>query len=227
MVRHALLLCVIPLTLSAQIARDSVISTSVTRTARLAPDRASLFLSVEGTAETAREAVARADAKVTTVRDALSRVPAGSEVGPAVSFSVGPTQTMRGFPSPPVAPSYSARAAVRLHVARLSTLAITVAAALDAGAAQVTMPVFESSQADSVRRAIIAEAISSARRDAEAIAVGLGGRLGALVDVTTSGSDRGPPVPNVFGFDGGYSGPSIAPDVVITVTLTVRYRLVR
>jgi uncharacterized protein len=227
MLRTAVLLCVIPLTLQAQTARDSVISVTVSRTARIVPDRATLFLSVDGTAETAKDAVARAETKLASVRDALARVPAGSEIGQALSFSVGPAQTMRSFPSPPVAPSYSARTALRLHVTRLSTLATTVAAALDAGAAQVTLPVFESSQADSVRRAVVAEAMPSARREAEAIATSLGGRIGALVEITTSGVDRFQSPQNIFAYDNGYSGPSMAPEVTVAVTLTARYRLVR
>ncbi|MCU0633613.1 MAG: SIMPL domain-containing protein [Gemmatimonadaceae bacterium] len=227
MVRRTLLLLSVPLLLEAQATRDSVVSTTVTRTVRVAPDRATLFVGIDGTAETAREAVARAEAKVAQVRDALTRAGAGVELGPAVTVSVGPSPNMRGFPSPSVASSYSARVAMRLTVTRLTALATSVAAALDAGAAQGSYPAFESSQADSVRRAVAAEALPIARRELEAVAAGLGGQLGALLEVSTSTMDRSPGVGTMIAFDGSFGGPTIPPDVAFTVNITVRYRLVR
>jgi uncharacterized protein len=192
------------------------------------PDRATFFVSVDGTAEVAKDAVARAETKVAAVRDALSRTNSGAEIGPAVSYSVGPSQSMRYFPQAAVGPSFTARVAIRVQVTRLATLATTIATALDAGAAQSTPPVFESSQADSVRRAAIADAMPAARREAEAVAASLGGRLGALVDVSTSGADRVlQGKQSVFAFDMGYAGMGVAPDVVVNLTTTARFRIVR
>lgn len=180
MIARYLALLLVPASLQGQVTRDSVITVNTMRSVRVSADRASLFVSVEGTAETAREAVSRAEAKLAAVTAALRSVRDGVEIGAPVTFSVGSTMSVRGYPGPAAAPSLTARSAIRVQVSRLSQLAPAVAAAIDAGAAGASTITFESTAADSVRRVFVVEALADARREAEAIAAGLGGRVGAL-----------------------------------------------
>lgn len=227
MLARLLALVLVPVAIQAQVMRDSIITVNTARSFRVSADRASLFVSVEGTAETAREAVSRAEAKLAAVTAALRGARDGVEMGAPVTFSVGPTMSARGFPGAPAAPSLTARAAIRVQVTRLSYLAPAVSAALDAGAAGASSVVFESTSADSTRRAVVVEALTDARKEAEAIAASLGGRVGALVDVSTSGGDRGFQGPTVFAFDGGFGQQGFAPEVLLNVTVIMRFRLIR
>lgn len=226
MTRRWLLPMLFPALLAAQTTRDSVVTASATRTARLPADRASLLVSVEGTAETAREAVARAEVKAATVSEALRRISGGSEVGRPMAFSVAPPPTMRSFPSAPTGPSFTAKIAIRLVIANLGQMPTLLATALDAGATTTSTAAFEASAADSVRRKLTADALTAARADAQAIAANLGGQLGAVVDAGTSAPFSNI-VPSMFFPVESFSQQTAAPEVTITVTANVRYRLVK
>ncbi len=226
MMQRWLLPMLFPVLLAAQSTRDSVVTASATRTVRLPADRASLLVSIEGTAETAREAVARAEAKAATVSEALRRIGGGGEVGRPMAFSVASTPTMRSFPSAPTGPSFTAKIAIRLVIADLNQMPALLAAALDAGATTTSTAAFESSSADSARRKLAREALTAAHADVQAIAASLGGRLGALVDAGTS-SPFSNTMPSMFFAVESYSQQTTAPEVTFTVTANVRYRLVK
>lgn len=226
MTRRWLLPMLFPALLAAQATRDSVVTASATRTARLPADRASLLVSVEGTAETAREAVARAETKAAAVSEAMRRISSGSEIGRPMAFSVAPTPTMRSFPSAPTGPSFTAKIAIRLVISNLSQMPALLATALDAGASTTSTTAFETSAADSVRRKLAADALTAARNYVQAIAAGLGGHLGALVDAGTS-TPFSNTVPSMFFPVESFSQQTTAPEVTFTVTANVRYRLVK
>lgn len=211
----------------AQPTRDSVLTVSATRVVRLVPDHATLFVTVEGTAETSADALARADGKLVQVLAALRALGDGVRIATPIAFSVAPTPNSRGFPGAPVAATITARTAVRVTVMRMTLLARTFAAASDAGAASAGSLTFESTAADSARLAEVAAAIVSARDEAMAMATGLGGRLGGLVEISSSSMDRGYGQPATLPFEGGMSFPPLAPEVMFHVTVTARFRLVR
>ena len=215
----------LPLPLAAQ-ARDSIISVSSTRTSRIAPDRASFYLIVEGTAETTADALARVDAKLKTVTDALKTFGSRVTLDPPVAYGVGPTPS-NGYPPPPPSMATNvARSIIRVQMTRPEQVAHVIAAAITAGASSSSSLTFESTVADSVRRARIGEALNAARLDAEALAGSLGGRLGALVSVNAT-APLGFQAPITLSFDNRFGQPSQAPDIVINSNVTVQYRIVR
>jgi uncharacterized protein YggE len=220
-------LLLLPLPLAGQTLRDSIITVSATRTSRVAPDRATFYVIVEGTAETPADAVARVETKLKVVSDAMKALGSRVVLEPPMAYGVGPTPSQPGFPMPASPPTNLARSVLRVQLNRPDQIANVVAAAIAAGAASSSTLTFESSVADSVRRAKISEALSVARQDAEAIASSLGARLGSLVSVTTSGQNFNFQGQSTLNFDNRFGIQAPAPDVTITTNVSVQYRLVR
>ena len=222
-----LALFLVPAALEAQVVRDSIITVQSSRPSRVTPDRAAFYVVVEGTAETAVDAVARVETKLKGVVDALKNLGARVEADRPIAYTVGATPAPNGYPGVAAPASNIARSVIRVQLNRADQVANVIAAALTAGAASTSTLTFESSQADSIRRAKIGEALSIARQDAEAIASALGGHLGALVDVSST-ANFGFQQPPTLNFDNRFGGSqTIAPEVSITTTVTMRYRLVR
>ncbi len=217
----------LPLQLSAQIVRDSLITVTATRTSRVAPDRASLYLIVEGTAETATDAVARVDTKLKVVLEALKALAPRVTLDPPVAYGVGPSPAPIGYPGASTPPTSLARSVIRVQLSRPEQTASVIAAAISAGAASSSSLTFESSVADSVRRARIGDALGVARMDAEAIASSLGARLGTLVYVTTTGGPFGFQPPSALNFDTRFGQQASPPEITVTTTVTVQYHLIR
>src|SRR5262245_34322015 len=107
--RFLLLAAAFPWPLLAQAPRDSVVSVSASRITRIAPDRASLYVIVEGTAETAADAITRAETKLKAVTDALKAFGPRVRLDPPVSFGVGPTPNLSGYPGQASPPTNIAR----------------------------------------------------------------------------------------------------------------------
>ena len=226
--RHALLFALaLPWPVLAQAPRDSVVSVSATRITRIAADRASLYLIVEGTAETANDAIARVETKGKAVMEALKGFGPRVRVDPPVSYGVGPTPNTNGYPGAASAPTNIARSVVRVQLDRLDQVASVVAAAIGAGAATSSSLTFESSVADSLRRSRITEVIGAARLDAETVAASMGARLGTLVSVTIAGNPFGFQGTPSLTFDNRFGQQNQVPEVQITTTATVQFRLAR
>lgn len=202
---------------------------TVTRATRVVPERTSFLAIIEATSESPTEAVQRAQRKVEAVIDA-ARPFAGRGPAPvAVPYGVSPAANINGFPGSTAQTPYVARYAVRLPTVAVGDAPRLGAAVIAAGASATTPPSFEAvTGSDSVRRSQFADAVAQARRDAEALAAALGGRLGAPVEVTTNAGQNTGRVGNEFiyfarvGFE---NGPSQFPEVPVTTTVTVRYRL--
>jgi len=205
--------------------RDSVITLSASRSSRVAPDRASLFVTIEGVAETTADALTRAESKRDAVIKALQALGSAVELTPPVPYSVGPTPTQRGFPSAP-SNSMTAKIAFRVNVKQIDRLARVLATATDAGAASTGPVMYESTLADSLRRLETDAAIAGLRRDAEAIAKSLGGRIASLMDISATNPDRIFPQMSMLPSE-SFGQQTMAPEVPITVNLTMRFKLTR
>lgn len=222
-----IVLAVLPLHLSAQTSRDSIISVSATRSSRVISDRASFYLIIEGTAELPSDAITRVDTKLKAVTTALKALGPRVTLDPPIAYAVGPSPAPNGYPGNANPPTNVARSVIRVQLNRVDQVAQVVATAISAGASNSSSLAFESSVVDSVRRVRITEAIDVARADAEAIAHSLGGRLGALVSVNTSGGPIGFSPPPALVFDNRFVGQSAAPEITVNGSATVQYRVVR
>ena len=207
---------------------DPRVVVSVTRTARITPDRATVYLLVEGSGETPADAAQRAGQKLQAVTAALRQSGTAIESATAFPYGVSPAPNLNGYPGAATQTSFVARFALRVHLTKLEQILSLTATAISAGAGSASAPVFEASAADSARRTRFAEALAAARQDAETLAGSLGGRLGALIEVSSSGSlgqgISSPYISFMNRYDMG--GQTQTPDVQVSASVTVRYRFI-
>jgi uncharacterized protein YggE len=208
-------------------AEPRIVSTA-TRTTRIAPDKVTLYLMIEGSGESPAEASQRASQKVQAVTAAVQQFANGRDAISTVPYGVSPAQNLPGYPGSSSQTSFIARYILRVQPSRVDQTTSLAAAATSAGASASSPPLFEAGSADSVRRLRYAEALSQARRDAEAIAAALGGHLGAVIEVSSTGGFN-------QGANSGYvnfmnrfefAGPMQSPEVLVSATVTVRYRFI-
>jgi uncharacterized protein YggE len=201
---------------------------TATRTTRIAPDRFVLYVTVEGSGETPAEAAKRGAQKLQAVTAALQPF-SGREAIVSVPYGVSPAPNINGFPGSSAQTSYLARYVLRVQPGRVDQITPLAVAAIAAGASSASPPTFEATGADSARRQRYGEALTQARRDAEALAAALGGRLGAVIEVSSNNITPGFSSSNGYiSFMSGYEfrGPVPPPDVVVSATVTVRYRFI-
>lgn len=150
---------------------------------QVAADEASIMIAVETRAATAAAAGSDNARVITAVREALLRsgVPASaiSTLGYAVQAD------MRFTPEGPTQDGYMASNMLRVRTRRLDRVGAIVDTALAAGATRINSLEYTATNTADARRRALAEAIAEARRDAEAMAAAAGGRLGALVELST------------------------------------------
>ena len=186
-----------------------------------------MYVTVESNGESPGDATQRANTKLQAVMTAIRSLVTGNDAVATMPYGVTLAPNINGFPGS--APgSYLARHVVRVQPRGVDQISAIASAAIAAGAGGTSPPVFESSATDSIRRAKYAEALAQARRDAEALAAALGGKLGAVIEVTSAGNlnqaNSNQFVSFLNRYD--YTGPTPAPDVLVTATVTVRYHFI-
>jgi uncharacterized protein YggE len=145
-----------------------------------------------------------------------------------VPIGVTPTGSINPYQPSGVPTTYTARFVVRVQSARMDQVAGLAAALVTAGATSAVASQFEYSAADSVRRILYASALDQARRDAEALASALGGRLGQVLEATSNAPSVVPSGPPYVALSSSINvgGATPSPDVTVTATASVRYRFV-
>ena len=234
---HALLLSAAvacsPLSLAAQAATPSSegipeIETVGSGERRVAPDRATVTLIVETRAPSAAVAASNNARAVAAVRDTLRTLGLESATSMA-SYNVGPNYDAPGPDRRPERLGYVARSVVRVRLTQIDQVGRVIDAGLARGSTGVEGVLFEASTAEEARRAAMADAARAAQRDADALARSLGGTVGALLGVSTTGS-MDPRRMNVnlrgaIGYAGG--GTEVTPgEIVIAAGVVTRWRFV-
>ncbi len=157
--------------------------------ASISPDRATVFVGVQTRATTVGPAAAENARRQRAILDTLKALGLGSDQLSTLNYSVTPE--MQYSPNqPPRVTGYVVRNTVRASLRRIDEVGKVIDAALAKGSNEISSLQFSSSKADSVRRVAMAEAVTSARADAEAIARAAGGSLGQLLEATTSAFPR-------------------------------------
>jgi hypothetical protein len=163
----------------------------------IAPDRATVLISVESRAASAATAASENSSKMKAVLEALRRAGlAQSEITTAV-YTVGQDpRSMRVPPGTPGVPTmpieFLARNGVRANVRRTEDVGKVIDAALAAGATSISSVQFSSPSTDEARRQAITLAVSQAQKDAAALARAAGGSLGRLLTMSSTGLGPSP-----------------------------------
>lgn len=151
---------------------------------QVAADEASVMIAVESRADMAAAAGSENARVMAAVREALLRSGVPANAITTLGYSIQPN--MRHSREGSTQEGYVASNMLRVRTRRLDQVGKIIDAALAAGATRINSLAFTASNTEEARRRALAEAISQARSDAEAMAAAAGGSLGSLVELSTS-----------------------------------------
>jgi uncharacterized protein YggE len=159
---------------------------------KVTPDRATVHVGMYTTAATAAAAAAENNRKQTAIIDAIRALGIPAQQITTMNYNVHPEmrhdpQPRGGVSTPPKVVGYVVTNTVRVELRRIDQVGPVIDAALAKGSNQIHGVEFSASTADSARRDALAEAVARARADAEVMARAAGGRIGGLLELSTSG----------------------------------------
>ena len=155
------------------------------------PDRATFTFGVDTRAQTAKQALADADAAIERVVDAVKGAGVAGRDVQTQQVSLYPQTSSDGRHIE----GYAANASITVRVGNLDQAGAIVDTAVAAGASSVYGPSLERSDADELRNQALADALADARTKAEALAEAAEGSLGQVISVTENGGSVVPPLP--------------------------------
>jgi len=151
----------------------------------IAADRATLEVAVQTHAPTADQA-GRDNARIQrAVVGALRRAGVDSARITTTEYTVSMNMVPNGRDKPMKQDGYIANNRIGVEVHRLDQIGAYIDAALGAGATHIDDVSFTSTAEREARRAVLAQAVTNARGEAEAMARAASGTLGRLVEVST------------------------------------------
>jgi uncharacterized protein len=194
---------------------------------RVAPDRATIQISVQTRAPTAAAAATENALKQKAIFDALHALGLESDQLSTVNYNVFPEQRYEPNKEPVVI-GYNVTNTLLVDVKKLSQVGPVIDAALSKGANMITSLQFYASNTEDARRTAIATAVRKARLDAEAAAAAAGGSVGALLEVSIGAYYAPPPRPMVMArASGGEADTPINPgEQTLSVDVNTRWRFV-
>jgi len=187
----------------------------------LAPDYAEVDLGVEAQAESVDEATSDMSRRLDALADTLASMGFPPDSFPSTAFGVAP---MYDYDRGRELVGYSASVSVTIRTADLDGLGKLISAALAAGASSVGNIRFLSTESESARYDVLAQAFRQARREAETLAAASGHTLGRLMSITTE--PRRQAYGAVMLDEVVVTGTAVlAQQVVVSASVTGRWRL--
>jgi hypothetical protein len=162
------------------------IITSGTGETQVTPDRARIDIAVETRGATAAAAAAE-NARISTV--VLTRIRGVGLTDQQLStwgYNVRPEYDYNRTDGRPRIIGYMARNTVRADVRRIDQVGQVIDAAISGGANNIGALDFYSSNLEMARQRALAQAVERARSDAQVMAAAAGGRLGPLLELSSS-----------------------------------------
>lgn len=159
--------------------------------AKVTPDRVSVLVNVQTRATTAAAAASENARRTRSVLDALARLGLTKDQLSTEGYSAYPEMRYDRDGGSPQVTGYVVTNSVRAESKRIDQAGPIIDTALAAGANVIGSLSFYAESIEAPRRQAIAEAVASARADAEAMARAAGGHLGSLLELST----QGPTVP--------------------------------
>lgn len=206
----------------------SEISTSGRGEIRVAPDRATVLITVETHASSAGAASSSNSEITNSTIKAVRAAAAPQDTVTTESYMVAPDY-QKGKPS-----GFQSRNTIRLKLHDISRVGAVIDAALAAGATQIPQVQFSSSAVLTARRQAIKIALNEARLDAEALAEAAGGTVGRLLSLSSGGSSGvaygrvdNVVVTGMAAREAGYVPPPMIPnDVVVSAIVNTKWEFV-
>lgn len=168
----------------------AAIVTSATGEAKLTPDRATIYVGVQSRGTSAAAAARDNAQRQRAVIDAVIALGVTRQQISTENYNVSPETRFDQNTQKSSVTGYVVSNVVRVELQRLDRVASVIDAALANGANQINSLDFYASNSDAARRQALADAITTARADAEAMARAAGGALGPLLEL--SSGDMGP-----------------------------------
>lgn len=225
-----MLFSAVPVVAAQNIVSPPQIVTTGNGEARVSPDRATIMIGVQSRASTAAAAGADNARRQKAVIDTLKALGVPADRITTVGYNVWPeTQPTSATDPRPRVTAYNVTNTVRAEVRRIDDVGKLIDAALAKGANEISSLQFESSKADSVRRAALAMAVADAKADADALARAAGGSLGELLEISTTST---PVRPIMYDARMQMSAKAAVPTPIepgeqtITASVTVRWRFI-
>jgi uncharacterized protein YggE len=159
--------------------------TSAVGEAIVVPDRAVVTFAVETRAQTANGAATANARRQQSVLGAIRAKGIAQEDIRTTSYQVQADERWENNQRRIV--GYIARNAVEVQIEKIDQAGSVIDTALAAGANVIGRLQFTSSRIEEVRREALADAVTKARGDAEAMARAAGGSLGDVIELTTAG----------------------------------------
>lgn len=193
--------------------------------AKVAPDRATIQISVQTRAVTAAAAATENATKVQAVLSALRSLGMTNDQLSTMNYNVQPDYVHREGREPAIT-GYNVTNTILADVRQLNQVGRVIDAALSRGANMMTSLQFYASNTEGARRTAIAGAIAKARADAEAAASAAGGSLGQLLEISIGAYFPQPPMPMMrLQASVGQADTPIQPgQESLTVTVSTRWR---
>jgi uncharacterized protein YggE len=197
--------------------------------ARVAPDRATVLLTVETRGANAAAAAAENARRQQSTLDALARLGIARNLLGTAGYSVMP-EMRYAENQPPRVVGYVARSTVRAEVRRIDQVGAVIDAALAAGSNAVGGVRFTASNIDAVRRSVLDSAVANGCASAAAVARAAGKVVGELLDaqVADDGNQFMPQDVQMMSMRGGAEAaptPINAGDLTVTTSVNTRWRL--
>lgn len=149
----------------------------------LMPDRASVSLAIRTIAPEPDAAASRNQATTEAVTAALDGLDLEPDSIRLTGLRIGPNQEYT--PEGPRDAGFFAERSIRVATDDIADVARIVSAAVKAGATQVDYVGYSSSREEQARAEALEKAVGKARADAEIVAKAAGGRLGAVILLST------------------------------------------
>ncbi len=207
-----------------------LISTSGNAEAKAAPDMATIRIGVETQGKTAKEAQASTNVLANRIIEAALKVVPDRKAFQTSDLSLNPEYTQPAPNQPMRVSGYRARNVLVIRVEDLSKIGPLVDAATDAGATNLDSISFGLKNDKAARKQALMDAVREAREKAEAMAEGLGLRLGEVYSVEEGGG----PIVRPFEMPmmamartADRSAPVMPGEVSLSASVTVRFTLVK
>jgi uncharacterized protein len=205
------------------------IVTSAVGEALVVPDRALVTLAVETRAQTANGAASANARRQQSVLGAVRAKGIASEHIRTTSYQVQADERWENNQRRIV--GYIARNAIEVEIQKIDQAGSVIDTAIAAGANVVGRLQFTSSRMEEVRREALADAVTRARGDAEAMARAAGGSLGDVMELTTAGQIQPFPQAEMLAAAADFQGRQVETPInpgehKVRVPVTVRWAFV-